>query len=40
MGYDNSVENAEAQLLIRYADGKVAKRYVEQLPEWARQIVE
>lgn len=38
--YDNSVENAEAQLLIRYADGKVAKRYVEQLPEWARQIVE
>lgn len=38
--YDNSAENAEAQLLIRYADGKVAKRYVEQLPEWAKQIVE
>ena len=38
--YDNSVEKADAQLLIRYADGKVAKRYVEQLPEWAKQIVE
>ena len=34
------VENVEAQLLIRYADGKVAKRYVELLPEWAKQIIE
>ena len=38
--YDNSVENADAKLQIRFADGKVAKRYVEDLPEWVAQIVE
>lgn len=38
--YDNTAENAEAALLIRYADGNVAKRYVQTLPEWAEQIVE
>lgn len=38
--YDNSVDNGEAQLLIRYADGHVAKRYCETLPEWAKQITE
>ena len=38
--YDNSVENADAKLQIRFADGKVAKRYVEDLPEWVVQIVE
>ncbi|MBO7429128.1 MAG: zeta toxin family protein [Paludibacteraceae bacterium] len=38
--YDNSVENGEAQLLIRYADGRVAKRYCASLPEWAKQITE
>lgn len=38
--YDNSVEDGEAQLLIRYADGRVAKRYCETLPEWAKQITE
>lgn len=37
--YDNSIENAEATLLIRFSNGEVAKRYVEQLPEWAKQIV-
>ena len=35
-----SVENGEAQLLIRYADGCVAKRYCASLPEWAKQITE
>lgn len=38
--YDNSIENADAKLQIRFADGKVAKRYVEDLPEWVAQIVE
>ena len=38
--YDNSVDDAEQQLLIRLSDGIIVKRYVEQLPEWARQIVE
>lgn len=37
--YDNSVENADAKLQIRFADGKVVKRYVEELLEWTMQIV-
>ena len=38
--YDNSVDDAEQQLLIRLSDGIIVKRYVELLPEWARQIIE
>ena len=38
--YDNTAENTEATLLIRFADGNVAKRYVQTLPEWAEQIAE
>ena len=38
--YDNSVDNAEQRLLIRLSDGIIVKRYVKQLPEWARQIIE
>ena len=38
--YDNSIDNAEQRLLIRLSDGIIVKRYVEQLPEWARQIIE
>ena len=29
----------EAIMLIRLSDGIIVKRYVEQLPEWARQII-
>lgn len=38
--YDNSVDDTEQQLLIRLSDGIIVKRYVEQLPEWARQIID
>ena len=38
--YDNSVDDAEQQLLIRLSDGIIAKRYVKELPEWTRQIIE
>lgn len=38
--YDNSIDNAEQQLLLRLSDGVIIKRYVEHLPEWARQIIE
>ena len=38
--YDNSVENAEQQLLLRMSDGIIVKQYVKDLPEWAKQIVE
>ena len=37
--YDNSVEDAEARLLFRLSDGKLAKRYVNELPNWASSIL-
>lgn len=36
--YDNSVEDADAQLLFRLVDGVVAKRYVGDIPRWAKAI--
>lgn len=36
--YDNSVENADAQLLVRFVDGEIIKQYVENMPEWAAEI--
>ena len=38
--YDNSIDDAEQQLLIRLSDGLIAKRYVNELPEWAKQIIQ
>ena len=38
--YDNSVDRAEASLLLRLSDGNIVKRYVNELPEWAKQIIE
>ncbi|WP_289751132.1 zeta toxin family protein [Muribaculum intestinale] len=37
--YDNSIEDAEARLLFRLSDGELAKRYVEELPNWASNIL-
>ena len=37
--YDNSIEDAEARLLFRLSDGKLAKRYVDDLPVWASPIL-
>ena len=37
--YDNSVDRADAFLLLRLSDGLIAKRYVNELPEWAKQII-
>ncbi|MDE5664735.1 MAG: zeta toxin family protein [Duncaniella sp.] len=37
--YDNSIEDAEARLLYRLSDGELAKRYVEELPNWASNIL-
>lgn len=36
--YDNSIDNQEAQLLFRTADGTLAKQYTETIPGWASQI--
>ncbi len=37
--YDNSIEDAEAQLLFRMGDGKLIKQYVKDIPSWALQIL-
>lgn len=37
--YDNSVEDVDARLLFRLSDGKVVKRYVDVVPEWAKTIL-
>lgn len=37
--YDNSVEDADASLLFRLTEGAVAKRYVEEIPDWAKPIL-
>ena len=37
--YDNSIDNAEARLLFRLTDGKLAKRYIRELPDWASAIL-
>lgn len=37
--YDNSVDNAEARLLFRFVDGKLFKRYADEIPEWAQLIM-
>ena len=37
--YDNSIDDHEARLLFRMVDGKVFKRYTDDIPEWADAIV-
>lgn len=37
--YDNSLENEHARLLFRLKDGKLAKLYVDTVPEWAQNIL-
>ena len=37
--YDNSIEDVEARLLFRLSEGRLVKRYVETLPDWAVPIL-
>ena len=37
--YDNSIEDADAQLLFRMVNGKLFKTYVEEFTEWAKTIL-
>ncbi len=37
--YDNSIEDHVPQLLYRTKEGKVAKQYVETIPEWAQVLL-
>lgn len=36
--YDNSAENKTAKILFRLTEGKLARQYVEKIPEWAQSI--
>lgn len=38
--YDNSIDNQNAQLLFRTAEGHFAKRYTDNIPEWANKILQ
>lgn len=38
--YDNSIEDQLPRLLYRTTEGKVFKQYTDDIPEWAKQIVE
>ncbi|MBQ2510763.1 MAG: zeta toxin family protein [Bacteroidales bacterium] len=38
--YDNSVDNQEARILFRFADGKIIKRYTDDIPLWAQGLME
>lgn len=37
--YDNSIEDTLPRLLYRTIDGNVAKRYFQEVPEWAQNLV-
>ena len=37
--YDNTEENAEAKILFRMTDGKLAKQYITELPMWTAPIL-
>lgn len=37
--YDNSIENKEPCLILRTADGKIAKRYTDHIPDWVKAII-
>ena len=38
--YDNSIDNEDAKLLFRLVDGNVAKIYTDEIPQWAKIIIE
>lgn len=37
--YDNTTDNADVKLLVRFANGEIVKRYTENIPEWAYDII-
>ena len=36
--YDNSIDNQDAQPLFRTIEGKLAKQYIDTLPQWAADV--
>lgn len=37
--YDNSTENVAPRLILRSTDGRIAKRYTDDLPEWVSAVI-
>ena len=37
--YDNSIDGADAKPLFRLSKGVLGKMYIQQLPEWAQNIL-
>lgn len=37
--YDNSIDDADAQLLYRLTDGQLFKQYTDDIPEWAKTLI-
>ena len=37
--YDNSAEDQDASLLFRMSDGKLVKKYTDDIPQWAKTIM-
>jgi predicted ABC-type ATPase len=37
--YDNSIDNQDAQILFRFSNGQLAKKYTNHIPEWASDIL-
>ena len=37
--YDNSVDNAEAKPLFRLSSGQLIKQYENDIPEWAKNLL-
>jgi len=37
--YDNSVENTEPRLILRTSDGKIVKRYTDDIPLWVKKVI-
>ncbi|MBR5413597.1 MAG: zeta toxin family protein [Fibrobacter sp.] len=37
--YDNSIDGVDARLLFRLVDGRLAKRYFEDVPEWSKVLL-
>ncbi len=38
--YDNSIDDADARLLFRMTDGQLFKQYTDDIPEWAKTLIE
>ena len=38
--YDNSIDDADARLLFRMTDGQLFKQYTDDIPEWAKTLIQ